>query len=216
MIKKGFTLIELLVVILIIGILATFVIVNVSKSRSQARDAKRVSDLKTIQGALEMYYEKNQKYPMTMASDKNPANSGASGGYSGTNYGWAGLCPSFNKDASNQFTSSGATGWIADMSVNPRVGLAPEFLPVLPSDPKPVGSDGCYIYASNGTDYMLRANKTLETCDLKAAAGSANSCSTSIQEMGSIGMVSRTILDSKTIGVYTSGALNWTCDSCTD
>ncbi|PIS08253.1 hypothetical protein COT76_02470, partial [Candidatus Berkelbacteria bacterium CG10_big_fil_rev_8_21_14_0_10_33_10] len=52
----GFTLIELLVVIAIIGILAGVVVVNVGSAQAKARDAKRISDMKAIQTALEMYY----------------------------------------------------------------------------------------------------------------------------------------------------------------
>ena len=63
--KKGFTLIELLVVMFIIAILASLVIVNVNSARKTARDAKRMSDLKSIQGALEMYNNKSGSYPKT-------------------------------------------------------------------------------------------------------------------------------------------------------
>ena len=59
---KAFTLIELLVVIAIIGILASVVVVNVGSSQAKARDAKRVSDLKSVQIALELYYDKNSSY----------------------------------------------------------------------------------------------------------------------------------------------------------
>ncbi|PIT96248.1 hypothetical protein COT94_01415, partial [Candidatus Falkowbacteria bacterium CG10_big_fil_rev_8_21_14_0_10_37_14] len=52
----AFTLIELLIVIAIIGVLATLATVAVSSARGRARDAKRVSDLKQISTALEMYY----------------------------------------------------------------------------------------------------------------------------------------------------------------
>ena len=46
--KKGFTLIELLVVIAIIGLLATLAVVAFSNAQSQARDAKRVSDVRSV------------------------------------------------------------------------------------------------------------------------------------------------------------------------
>ena len=61
--KKGFTLIELLVVIAIIGLLSTLAVVALSSARLKARDSKRLSDLKQIQTALELYYTDNNAYP---------------------------------------------------------------------------------------------------------------------------------------------------------
>jgi len=64
--SKGFTLIELLVVVAIIGILATIILSSLSSARESARDAKRLSDIKTIQTALEMYAnDNNGRYPTT-------------------------------------------------------------------------------------------------------------------------------------------------------
>ncbi|WKZ24474.1 MAG: prepilin-type N-terminal cleavage/methylation domain-containing protein [Patescibacteria group bacterium] len=60
---KAFTLIELLVVIAIIGILSTLVIVALGNSRTSARDAKRLNDLKAMANALELYYADNNAYP---------------------------------------------------------------------------------------------------------------------------------------------------------
>ncbi len=62
--KKGFTLIELLVVIAIIGLLSTLAVVALSSARQKARDSKRLSDLKQVQTALELYYTDNNKYPV--------------------------------------------------------------------------------------------------------------------------------------------------------
>ena len=63
--KKGFTLIELLVVIAIIGLLSTLAVVALSSARQKARDSKRLSDLKQMQTALELYYTDKTAYPMT-------------------------------------------------------------------------------------------------------------------------------------------------------
>jgi len=61
--KKGFTLIELLVVIAIIGILATLAVVSLQQARKNARDAKRIADVKQMQTALELYFNDWQSYP---------------------------------------------------------------------------------------------------------------------------------------------------------
>jgi len=61
--KKGFTLIELLVVIAIIGLLSTLAVVALGSARTKARDAKRLSDIKQVQTALELYYTDQGSYP---------------------------------------------------------------------------------------------------------------------------------------------------------
>ena len=63
--KKAFTLIELLVVIAIIGLLSTLSIIALNSARAKARDAKRISDVKQMQVALEMYYNDMADYPAT-------------------------------------------------------------------------------------------------------------------------------------------------------
>ncbi len=60
---RGFTLPELLVVISIIGTLSTIGVVSFSSARAHARDAKRASDLKQIQTAVELFFENHGYYP---------------------------------------------------------------------------------------------------------------------------------------------------------
>jgi len=55
--NKGFTLIELLVVIAVIGLLASIVLVSVGPARGKARDARRQSDIRQINLAMEMCYD---------------------------------------------------------------------------------------------------------------------------------------------------------------
>ena len=64
--QKGFTLIELLVVIAIIGLLSTLAVVALNNARMKSRDAKRISDVKQIQTALELYYNDANAYPATV------------------------------------------------------------------------------------------------------------------------------------------------------
>lgn len=54
--RKGFTLLELLVVISIIAILITIGLTSFTTSQKKGRDAKRKSDIKDVQNALEQYY----------------------------------------------------------------------------------------------------------------------------------------------------------------
>ena len=64
--QKGFALVELLVVISIMAILTTMAMVVYSGLQSQSRDAKRQSDLKTIQSALEQYRADQGFYPLSI------------------------------------------------------------------------------------------------------------------------------------------------------
>jgi general secretion pathway protein G len=60
---RGFTLIELLVVMAIIGLLSTVVLASLTTARKKGRDTKRISDVKQLQIALELYYDNNGNYP---------------------------------------------------------------------------------------------------------------------------------------------------------
>lgn len=62
--KKGFTLIELLVVIAIIALLSILAIVALGSAREKSRDQKRISDIKQIQTALELYFADQLAYPV--------------------------------------------------------------------------------------------------------------------------------------------------------
>ncbi|MFM2414331.1 MAG: protein ral secretion pathway protein [Candidatus Parcubacteria bacterium] len=55
--RSAFTLIELLVVVAIIGILSTIVIASVNTARRRSRDSRRQQDMKSIQTALDLYYD---------------------------------------------------------------------------------------------------------------------------------------------------------------
>jgi len=149
-------LIELLVVIAIIGILAAFATFSFAKARAKARDERRKSDIKTIQTALELYYEKNGQYPNTgynFDTDRGTINADPG-------------CTKINTREAGSGDNPGA--WIPEL-VNEG------FLTNVPKDPKPqprnnathnIGA-ACYMYASDGTRYVLSAHNTVETEELK-------------------------------------------------
>jgi general secretion pathway protein G len=63
--EAGFTLVELMVVIVIIGLLATIVAVNVIPASDKAAIEKAKADIATIEQALEMYRLDTMSYPTT-------------------------------------------------------------------------------------------------------------------------------------------------------
>ena len=63
--ERGFTLVELMVVIVILGLLATIVVINVMPAGEKGKITKAKVDISTIEGALETYKLQNDVYPST-------------------------------------------------------------------------------------------------------------------------------------------------------
>ena len=64
--EEGFTLVELMVVIVIIGLLATVVMINVLPSQDRAMATKARADIATLSQAMEMYRLETLRYPPTL------------------------------------------------------------------------------------------------------------------------------------------------------
>ncbi len=75
---KGFSLIEILVVIAIVAVLSLIGYYSLQSIRIAGRDAKRLSDVQSLQSALLQYYQRNDAYP-TLITAGQPLASPAGG-----------------------------------------------------------------------------------------------------------------------------------------
>lgn len=88
--SRGFTLIEISVVVVVFSLLATLIVVTYNTIQVQARDSKRVADVRIMAHQLQKYYDQNGEYPPV--SDQSIAGLSQSGlndstDISGWNYG---------------------------------------------------------------------------------------------------------------------------------
>lgn len=145
--RRGFTLIELLVVIAIIGLLATLSVISFSTSSAKARDVKRKNDLKSIQKALELYYNDHNAYP-------------SSGGA------WRSVTSGYGS-----YPTTGTGAYIPNLSPTYMPALPTDPKPM----PHPELLAACslsqsgYLYRSDGIDYKLLAHCALETGPVSAS-----------------------------------------------
>lgn len=144
--RDGFAILEVLVVVSMIVLLASVTLANVSSARGRARDTVRISDLKLIGAALDLYRQEHGSYPFCPFC--------TSALYSRTgDYGW--------NDAVNAWKTG--VGWV---SVSLGRDLAP-YIAKLPKDPVNnrnlfflpgwFFSDQAYsyLYNSRGLNYEL-------------------------------------------------------------
>jgi prepilin-type N-terminal cleavage/methylation domain-containing protein len=134
---RGFTLVEMIVVVTIIMLITSVGLYQYNKASERSRDADRQSNLSKVQAAIELYKQRNGRYP---AGCNGP---GVWSGQLGTSY----AC------------SNGDSRYI--------VGLAPDFTPTLPQERRLNGTDSGYVYTVDtaGTVYKFEAKKTVEKAD---------------------------------------------------
>ena len=73
---RGFTLIELLVVIVVIGLLAAIIIPSIAGAMRSAKNAKAMSQITALDGAIKRFYAEHGKMPTPKGEDFNPDNDG--------------------------------------------------------------------------------------------------------------------------------------------
>lgn len=61
--RAGFTFLELLVVVVLMGVMASIVVVSYTSTSLRTRDARRKRDAAALQAALQIYKERNGAYP---------------------------------------------------------------------------------------------------------------------------------------------------------
>jgi general secretion pathway protein G len=61
--QRGFTLVEIMVVVMILGLLATMVVTNVSRNADDARLQKAATDVRILADAVRMHYVNHSRLP---------------------------------------------------------------------------------------------------------------------------------------------------------
>ncbi len=137
----GFTLLEITLVIAIIGIFATVAMSSFGEVRAQSRDKARMASLQQLQVALELYKDKNGVYPQRGCD---------------TSVGWNG--PGTHPTAwGNDANDPDCTEYI--------LGLVPDFISELPTDPKFEMEDGrgfMYRVSNDLLSYKVMAHAVAE------------------------------------------------------
>lgn len=135
--REGFTIVELLIVIVVIAILAAIVVVAYNGIQERARNASRQSAVKTVQKIVESYSAENGEYPKTTSN------------------------PKANWHAADVRTDDNCTNGSSQADWIPGVTIT---LPQ--SDPNAHGVDGirgCYLYVSDGSEYVISAWNMVES-----------------------------------------------------
>ena len=135
---RGFTLVEIIVVVALIGLLASAAYVSYGEVRTEARDRKRMADLRQLQLAIENYKQVHGRYPLGGC------------GYLPSG-GWVGPGPS-------------NTSWHRTCAEYIS-GLVPDFISALPTDPNRENeSDRGFMYKTDasGTQYKVLVYQTVE------------------------------------------------------
>lgn len=149
----GFTLVELLAVIAILGILATIALVASRGSSSRARDARRVSDLRTIQAAIELYIkDSNAKLPPGVAYTGNLIP------YAWREYDDGGLWPCWPEVIDDGSPAVACEGFLeTDLSSYLDTNHLPLPLDPIQGDPIAEGSQFHYLYCAKHNGYIMAA-----------------------------------------------------------
>lgn len=155
---KAFTLIELLVVIAIIAILAVVVVLTLNPVQllAQSRDANRVSDMATLNSAINLYNADQagaSTYSLGAATTSYISVPSTSSNCS--TLGIASSAYNYSCSTSANYRNASATGWVPIAFNSISSGAPFGSLPVDPVDQ--TSSNLYYSYETNGSQYVLSA-----------------------------------------------------------
>lgn len=129
--QRGSSLIEMMVVVSIIVLLANIGFTMTVSARARARDTVRITDIKTVERALALYYNDQGAYPLTPGTVEG-------------DFVWYGTCAAA---ACHDTWGTDTSEWVP--------GLDTQYISHLPIDPAENGCDRCYLYRSDGLDYKI-------------------------------------------------------------
>jgi prepilin-type N-terminal cleavage/methylation domain-containing protein len=175
---KAFTLIELLVVIAIIGILSSVVLASMNSARKKGRDARRRQDLKSVQVALELHFDKWASYPVL---------------------GTIGTAGTGAVIATGSCTAASCTSLDSSAMAN---------VPNDPLGAGTAGLNGGYKYAGGSTDYCLQGWMETATVDEDGCGITAGTFGLSVQIAASGSGARAAATTSGTSGATVTGLAN--------
>ena len=179
--QKGFTLIELMVVVTIIAILSAVLYGSFNQARQQARDKARMTGLKELQLAIEMYKAQYGRYPEAGCSRGDQ---------------WVG--PGTHDASWGNTTHCAAY----------IVGLTPDFINTLPTDPLYEMTESWgMLYKTNltGTAYKILLHGSIESLFVTSYENEFARCPSDCGHSSCSG----TGPQSATYAVYSAGAQCW-------
>lgn len=195
---SGFTIVETLVVVTIIATLTSVFVLNFGEAKKHSRDEARKAGLQELQLAIELYKAQYGYYPAEgcgldspIAPDETP-----------DDVDW---------DGSSDWTGNGphSDSWANTVACEEYiVGLVPDFISVLPSDPKDEETDNMgYLYKTNanGSAYKLMVYGSVEIDVVSDFEDEFSRCP---WNTGSSPCTEDT-LESNVYAVYSEGAEDW-------
>lgn len=129
--RFAFTIAELLTVMLVIGALCSIVAIAYNSIHQKALNARRMDDIEKVKRLVELYAIENGNFPIT--TNNQVSN-------------WKSIDV---RTDDNCFNGSSQKDWVPGLDKLPQS--------ISNSNAGVDGYDGCYLYASNGVEYVLSA-----------------------------------------------------------